>query len=69
MDPTYLIFGIIAILIYFIPAMLSVNKKNGTGITLLNLFLGWTFLGWVGALIWAVCSDYLPESKHSKNNQ
>jgi len=25
-----------------------------TAITLLNLFLGWTFIGWIIALIWAI---------------
>ncbi|MBI4531453.1 MAG: superinfection immunity protein [Candidatus Latescibacteria bacterium] len=40
---------------YFIPAFVANERKhhNTTPILLLNLFLGWTFLGWVGALIWA----------------
>jgi hypothetical protein len=27
-----------------------------TAITLLNLFLGWTFIGWIIALIWAIAA-------------
>lgn len=47
---------IIGILAYFIPAIIGYKKKHSTGILLLNLFLGWTFLGWIGSLVWAVSS-------------
>jgi len=40
--------------IYFIPTIVGYNTKYASGISLLNLFLGWTFLGWLAALIWAV---------------
>ncbi len=46
----------IVVCIYFLPTIISHNKKHTLGIAILNLFLGWTFLGWVGALIWAVSS-------------
>lgn len=41
--------------IYFIPAIVAAVKRSerALAIFLLNLFLGWTFLGWVGALVWA----------------
>lgn len=48
---------ILLIILYFLPTIIGWNKKKSTGITLLNLFLGWTFIGWVGALIWAVTDD------------
>ena len=43
-------------MIYFIPSMVAYYRDHQslTGIILLNIFLGWTFLGWVGALIWSV---------------
>tara|TARA_Y100000310_G_scaffold50306_1_gene46363 strand:+ start:33 stop:296 length:264 start_codon:yes stop_codon:yes gene_type:complete len=47
---------IIAIpLIYFIPSIIARKRKhpNRVAILVLNLFLGWTFLGWVAALVWA----------------
>ena len=49
-----LIFG--ALIIYFLPTLIawSRNHRNGTGVFLLNLLLGWTLLGWVGGLVWAV---------------
>jgi hypothetical protein len=40
---------------YFAPWVIAAlrNRRNATGIFLLNLFLGWTFVGWVAALIWS----------------
>lgn len=46
--------------IYFIPAILGRKKRQHMSIFLLNLFLGWTFLGWIGALIWALSKDDSP---------
>jgi len=53
----------IGLLIYFLPAIAGSGKKHSAGIFILNLFLGWTFLGWVIALVWAVSDDKLPEKK------
>ncbi len=36
------------------------DHRNVAGIFLLNLFLGWTVLGWIGALIWAVTAQEPP---------
>ena len=54
-----LIVAIIILFIYFLPAIIAgaKKKKNATAITLVNLFFGWTFLGWFVALVWAVCND------------
>lgn len=55
-----IIVGLFAILVplalYFLPLIIAIKRKhnNALGIGLLNFFLGWTLLGWVGALIWAV---------------
>ncbi len=45
--------------LYFLPAILALarNKRDTTSILLLNLFLGWTAIGWVIALVWAVKQD------------
>ena len=54
MEPATTLFLIVFFLIiYFIPAIVGSNKRNATAITILNLFLGWTFIGWVIALVWA----------------
>jgi hypothetical protein len=41
---------------YFLPTLIArhVEHKNFSAIAILNLLLGWTFLGWVVALVWAV---------------
>jgi len=45
------------ILLYFLPAFIGRDKRDAAGIFLLNLFLGWTVIGWVIALIWAVSAE------------
>ncbi len=44
------------VLIYFLPFIVAIARKHldSTAIFVLNLFLGWTFIGCVIALIWAV---------------
>jgi hypothetical protein len=50
-----------ALFFYFLPALVGHGKRNATAIFLLNLFVGWTFIGWVVALVWAATKD--PETK------
>jgi len=45
------------LLLYFIPALVANGKRDQTAVFWLNLLAGWTFLGWVGALIWALRPD------------
>lgn len=44
---------------YFLPSIIALarNKRDITAIVLLNFFLGWTMIGWVVALVWAVKTD------------
>ena len=48
---------------YFVPALVawSNKHKNVQAICVLNFFLGWTFIGWVAALIWAFTDNRVPE--------
>lgn len=50
------VLGLAGLFVYFVPAFIAARREhpNQQGITLLNLLLGWTFLGWVIALVWAV---------------
>jgi len=43
-------------LFYLLPFAIAFNKKraNSGAIFALNLFLGWSLIGWVVALIWAM---------------
>jgi hypothetical protein len=49
-----LLFIIVGVLIYFLPSIIGRNHKQLSSILALNLLLGWTFVGWVIALVWAV---------------
>ena len=44
---------------YFLPSIIALarSKRDITAILLLNVFLGWTMIGWIVALIWAVKTD------------
>ncbi|MFZ0760053.1 MAG: superinfection immunity protein [Candidatus Sulfotelmatobacter sp.] len=44
---------------YFLPTIIAFarSKRDATAILLLNFFLGWTMIGWVVALVWAVKTD------------
>jgi hypothetical protein len=44
---------------YFLPSIVALarSKRDIAAIVLLNLFLGWTIIGWVVALVWAVKTD------------
>lgn len=57
MEGFVILLGVLLIFVYFIPALVANNKQHpqASAITVLNLFLGWTLLGWVIALVWA-CS-------------
>lgn len=54
-----LIFGVVALLIYLLPSIIAFNKhkRSAVLICLLNIFVGWSFVGWVIMLIWASSND------------
>lgn len=53
---TELILITLVLVIYFLPVLIALlrHHKNTLAIFLLNFFLGWTVLGWVGSLVWSV---------------
>lgn len=48
---------ILGLTIYLIPSFVASGKKHAAGIVVLNIFFGWSLIGWVAALIWALCSE------------
>jgi len=54
-----LLLVVVGVLFYFLPTLVAWNrhKRNTVAIFLLNLFLGWTLVGWVVSLVWAVSVD------------
>lgn len=49
----------ILLVLYFGPALIAKGRKHksATAILVLNFFLGWTVLGWIGSLVWAYTDD------------
>jgi len=47
------------ILIYLLPSLVAAHRKhnNHGAIVALNVLLGWTLLGWVAALVWALTDN------------
>jgi hypothetical protein len=47
------------ILFYWLPTIVAIVRQahSALGIFLLNLFFGWTGLGWLVALVWALAAD------------
>jgi hypothetical protein len=47
---------IIVIILYFLPFFIGAARGAGNqlGILIVNVALGWTGIGWLGALVWAV---------------
>jgi hypothetical protein len=45
--------------VYFLPTILAAvrKKSNITAIFVLNFLLGWSMLGWVVSLVWAVSEE------------
>lgn len=43
-------------ILYFLPTYFAYSRRHPMreGVFAVNLFLGWTLLGWVGSLTWAV---------------
>ncbi len=45
--------------LYFLPSMIAIFRghRNALGLLVLNLFLGWTLVGWVIALVWSLYQE------------
>lgn len=51
--------AVILLLIYLLPTIIALctSKRNWLAITVLNVLLGFTIIGWVVALIWSLTKD------------
>jgi hypothetical protein len=59
-DASILIIIVVSLFLYFLPTVIGWRKRNATAIFVLNFFLGWTFIGWIVALVWACTQDSRP---------
>jgi hypothetical protein len=53
--------------LYFIPTVVAAGRKhrNAGAIVVLNVLLGWTFIGWVIAFVWSL--TYQPPEQPTIN--
>ena len=52
----FAVVALAALVVYFLPAVIAMNyrvRRSGA-ITVMNLLLGWTFIGWALALVWSI---------------
>ena len=67
-----LVFGIllIGLPVYVLPTIIAAVRKtkNLVAIILLNLLAGWTFIGWVASLVWAIVDTKRPEPPATTGN-
>lgn len=47
---------VVGAIFYFVPTLVAFGRKNAGAIFFLNLFFGWTILGWIVCFIWACTS-------------
>lgn len=51
--------GTVVTIFYLMPSLIARSRRhrNRMSIFVFNLFLGWTFLGWVISLVWSFSAD------------
>ena len=55
--------------LYFLPAIIASSHTNDYSVLLVNLFFGWTFIGWIIALLMATKSQNRKELTMLINRQ
>jgi type VI protein secretion system component VasK len=63
LQPWHLIVLAVLFFFYFFPSMIAHQRRaqRETWIILVNLFLGWTVIGWFCCLVWALSDDREPK--------
>ena len=75
-----IIVSLISLSLYFTPTIIGIvrKKKDIIAIAVLNTFLGWTFIGWIISLAWALKTDtqnqviiqtVIPSNKQKNDSQ
>lgn len=56
---TTILGGIMAVIIYVLPSYLAFKRKhiNKVAILIINILLGWTLIGYVLVLVWAIFGE------------
>ncbi|HEX4012350.1 MAG TPA: superinfection immunity protein [Candidatus Cybelea sp.] len=58
----WMIVSAFGVMLYFLPSILAVvnHRRNSATIVVLNILLGWSFVGWIAALVMALMKDSEP---------
>ncbi len=61
----------VGLAVYFLPTIIGFKKQqpNKTSIFCLNLFLGWSLIAWVIALVWATKKDQVVKVENNNYYQ
>lgn len=61
----FLGFGFAILIGYFIPTVIAMFRgvKSSGAVAALNILLGWTVIGWIAALLWAMSGQTESEAK------
>jgi len=53
---TFLLFLFV---MYWLPTLIAIVRQtpSALGVAMLNFFLGWTIIGWILALVWALAAS------------
>lgn len=65
----WIIAGIAALAFYFLPTIICGEKKQANALFVVNIFFGWTAIGWLICLIWAFTGDEPRKNKTVVYNQ
>lgn len=59
-------FFLAGLALYFLPTIIGAarHKTNLVGIFLVNFFLGWSIIGWVIALVWALSTERVDQAAY-----
>ncbi|WP_419946348.1 superinfection immunity protein [Candidatus Poriferisodalis sp.] len=59
MEGLIVLIVLVGIPLYFLPSIIAFKRahRQRVAILTLNILLGWTFLGWVGSLVWSLAQD------------
>ncbi len=63
LNEIFIMLGVLAFLVvYFIPVIVASNRdhRHKDAILALNIVSGWTVIGWVASLVWALTAPSLP---------
>jgi hypothetical protein len=58
----FLIFLVLCMAVYFLPSIVAIQKQkhNTAAIMAVNILLGWSVIGWIVALVWALAESPSP---------